>query len=112
MVAASSAQPLPEDATHTLCSKLVPEAFILTPNISEANLLSQEAGYDRIEVNNLDGLRKTGRALRQLGPDHVLLKGGHSPLTRGYKVAKSKAESEIVVNLLFSKDGEDIIELP
>lgn len=110
MVATTGAQLLPEDAVQTLCKDLLPETYILTPNIPEANLIIKKAGQSPVEVSDVDGLKKLASSLHQLGVKYVLLKGGHIPLTKEYKVAKSDNEKSIVANILFGDGICEVIE--
>jgi hydroxymethylpyrimidine/phosphomethylpyrimidine kinase len=52
---------------------LLPLAFILTPNLSEAEAFLGHA------VEGVSGMKKAARELRELGPAIVVLKGGHLP---------------------------------
>jgi hydroxymethylpyrimidine/phosphomethylpyrimidine kinase len=58
------------DALRTL---LLPRTTLLTPNIPEAALLLGEAS-----ATTLDEMQRQARALLDLGPTAVLLKGGHA----------------------------------
>jgi len=72
MVAKSGHHLLAPDAVETLRREILPLAEILTPNLPEAAvLLESEAPRSVAEM------RLAARALRQLGPRYVLLKGGH-----------------------------------
>ena len=71
MVATSGARLLADDALDALRTRLLPLATLLTPNIPEAELLLGR----RIEHG--DAAHATPDALRALGPQAVLLKGGH-----------------------------------
>ncbi len=72
MVAQSGDRLLQEDAVEAVKSQLLPCASVLTPNLPEAaTLLGAEVGQNRAEL--LDA----AQAICALGPDHVLLKGGH-----------------------------------
>jgi hydroxymethylpyrimidine/phosphomethylpyrimidine kinase len=62
---------LAEDAVQTLKTFLLPNAFLLTPNLDEASLLSG------VEVHDLAGMRCAAQKLAALGPQAVLVKGGH-----------------------------------
>ncbi len=62
---------LAPDAIATLKSRLLPHAFLLTPNLEEAALLTG------IEVRDLAGMRAAAEKLRGIGPRAVLVKGGH-----------------------------------
>ncbi|EEY20526.1 phosphomethylpyrimidine kinase THI20 [Verticillium alfalfae VaMs.102] len=46
-----------------------------------------------------------GRAVLELGPHWVLVKGGHAPLTKDYKVAGTEDEKSIVVDVLVGRGG-------
>ncbi|MES2615177.1 MAG: bifunctional hydroxymethylpyrimidine kinase/phosphomethylpyrimidine kinase [Bdellovibrionota bacterium] len=68
MVAKSGDALLLPDAVEFLKKKLIPLAAILTPNLPEAQAL----------VGDLNDSEKLSAALLELGPQSVLLKGGHS----------------------------------
>lgn len=73
MVAKSGAQLLPDAATTALRRHLLPRATLLTPNLPEAaRLLGVPEAADEAAQ------RAQGRALRALGPQAVLMKGGHA----------------------------------
>jgi hydroxymethylpyrimidine/phosphomethylpyrimidine kinase len=70
MVAESGAVLLDEDARSALVEQLLPLASVVTPNIPEAAALAglpEEAGQEGL-----------ARAVRELGPDAVVVTGGHS----------------------------------
>lgn len=56
---------------EALKTLLLPHAFLLTPNLEEASLLTGD------EVRDLAGMREAARKLTALGPEAVLVKGGH-----------------------------------
>jgi hydroxymethylpyrimidine/phosphomethylpyrimidine kinase len=62
---------LDEDAAVVMIQKLLPQAFLVTPNISEAVFLSG------IEITTLASIEKAARAIADKGPGAVLIKGGH-----------------------------------
>lgn len=71
MVAQSGDSLLVPDAVTALTRRLVPQATVLTPNLPEAaRLLGREIG-------GLAEMPEAARALLELGPEAVLLKGGH-----------------------------------
>jgi hydroxymethylpyrimidine/phosphomethylpyrimidine kinase len=86
MVAESGARLLATEAVDALRSLIVPRATVITPNLAEARAL---AGHE-----SLDGL-DLARALHALGPDCVVITGGHR---------------EAAVDLFF--DGGELVELP
>ncbi|KAG6997542.1 hypothetical protein G7Y79_00040g077070 [Physcia stellaris] len=107
MVATSGSQLLPETAVNTLRLHLLPLATILTPNIPEAQLLLHEEddpNHLAIQIKGLEDLIDLTRKVQALGPDYVLIKGGHQPLNKHFDIAKSKAEREYVANILCDKD--------
>lgn len=113
MVSTSGAQLLPEAATKTLIHELLPVAYLVTPNIPEANLIMREAGKPELEVHDIEGLKRLAAAILELGPQFVLLKGGHLPLTKQGNVATSESEQEIVANVLVGRAGEvEVVDLP
>ncbi|KAL2760915.1 hypothetical protein ACRALDRAFT_2131177 [Sodiomyces alcalophilus JCM 7366] len=100
MIATSGAELLRRDAVRELISELLPYATILTPNVPEARLLLSEAGQSPPEVRSVEDLETLGRAARSLGPEWVLVKGGHTPMTSKGKIAEKDDEREIVVDVL------------
>ena len=72
MVAKGGHRLLDEDAVRTLQSELLPKALIVTPNIPEAEVLLGGGS-----IRTLDDMRKAARAIRRLGPNVVVVKGGH-----------------------------------
>jgi hydroxymethylpyrimidine/phosphomethylpyrimidine kinase len=72
MVAKGGHPLLPEDAVTSLRDRLLPRATMLTPNLPEAAALLDEA-----TATTRDGMERHGHALAALGPEAVLVKGGH-----------------------------------
>ncbi len=74
---ATSGGPLSEPGVRdALIKLLLPRARVVTPNLEEAAALTGLTLTDREQVP------EAARALRDLGPDWVLLKGGHLPRGR------------------------------
>lgn len=71
MVATSGARLLQEDAMTALKEKLLPLAFLITPNIPEAELLSGDT------CDTLAARKNVAKKLCDLYGCSVLLKGGH-----------------------------------
>jgi len=71
MVASSGDPLLEESAQEALRVRLIPLAHVLTPNVPEAEALTG------IRLAGVDDLREAARALHELGPRYVLMKGGH-----------------------------------
>jgi hydroxymethylpyrimidine/phosphomethylpyrimidine kinase len=64
---------LAPDAVDTLVTKLFPLAVVITPNLYEAGALLER------EVDSLESMREAAKALHEMGPGFVLVKGGHLP---------------------------------
>lgn len=71
MVAKGGASLLADDASTALIKKMLPLAYILTPNIPEAEHL---AGMD---IRSQTDMIEAGQRLRDMGPTAVMMKGGH-----------------------------------
>jgi hydroxymethylpyrimidine kinase/phosphomethylpyrimidine kinase len=71
MVAKSGDPLLSKEARTTLKEKLLPLAFLVTPNLPEA---SELCGFP---VQDLEEMQESARVIRGLGPRYVLIKGGH-----------------------------------
>ena len=77
------------DALEALRETILPLATVATPNLGEVRLLTG------IDVRDRAGMTDAAHALRELGPQWVLVKGGHLP-------------GDDAVDLLF--DGTDFTE--
>ncbi len=71
MVASTGSRLLDPDAVQAVCDLLLPRAAVVTPNLAEAGVL---AGF---EVADREGMERAARALADMGPQVVLVKGGH-----------------------------------
>ncbi len=87
MVATSGDPLIEEDAVEAIRSHLLPLAALVTPNSSEAGILSG------MKVNTEEDMLKAARSIHDMGARAVLLKGGHV-----------LNDSETVVDMLY--DGE------
>lgn len=72
MVAKGGTPLLHPEAVETLRTKLLPLAEVVTPNLPEAEVLIKQ----RIET--IEDMRAAAQAIHELGPQHVVVKGGHS----------------------------------
>jgi hydroxymethylpyrimidine/phosphomethylpyrimidine kinase len=88
MVSGTGAPLLPTDAMQALRERLLPRCTLLTPNLHEAELLLG------VRITDAITMRDAAAALRALGPQAVLLKGGHLEL------------GDQVCDLLLSPRGE------
>lgn len=86
MVATSGDRLLDRDAERSVAIRLVPLASVVTPNLSEARILSDQ------EVATPEQMEQAGRALLRMGAKAALIKGGH-------------LDGEEVVDVLVTCDG-------
>jgi len=80
---------LDDDGIQAMRAELLPRAFVVTPNIPEAEALS---GH---RIRSLEDAHEAARRIHDLGPRAVVIKGGH-------------ASGDEVVDLLF--DGQRFLE--
>jgi len=71
MVAKGGAQLIREEAKKTLIEELIPLAFVITPNVPEAEEL---AG---MKITHVDDMKEAARIITSQGAANVLVKGGH-----------------------------------
>lgn len=71
MVAASGAKLLEDSAIVSLKKELIPLAWIITPNIPEAEVLVN------FEIRTLEDVKNAAKKILKLGCRAVLMKGGH-----------------------------------
>ncbi|MCX7632495.1 MAG: bifunctional hydroxymethylpyrimidine kinase/phosphomethylpyrimidine kinase [Turneriella sp.] len=71
MVAKSGHRLLAPDAELALRKILIPVAFLITPNIPEAEVLTG------MTIANPEAMKTAAQKLFELGSNHVLIKGGH-----------------------------------
>ncbi len=62
---------LSEDALSILKNELIPQSYLVTPNLNEASFLSET------EVNDIDSAKKAAKAILALGAKNVVVTGGH-----------------------------------
>jgi hydroxymethylpyrimidine/phosphomethylpyrimidine kinase len=86
MVATSGAKLLADDALDAMRTRLLPRATIATPNLPEAELLLGT------RIDSVQAMHAACEALRALGANAVLLKGGH--LSGGDVVVDVFADAE------------------
>ncbi len=71
MIAKGGHALMQEDALHTLKTRIIPLAYVLTPNIPEAEAICGA------EIGSIDDMKEACRYIHSLGADNVLVKGGH-----------------------------------
>jgi hydroxymethylpyrimidine/phosphomethylpyrimidine kinase len=72
MAATSGSRLIEDDAIESLCSKLIPLADLITPNIPEAEILSG------MQIENAVDMEKAAEIIARKYNCAVLLKGGHA----------------------------------
>jgi hydroxymethylpyrimidine/phosphomethylpyrimidine kinase len=75
MVAKGGDRLLRADAVETMVKELLPLALVVTPNLHEAEALTD------LGVRTLDEMKEAARAIKAFGPRYVVIKGGHLPGT-------------------------------
>ncbi len=83
---------------------------ILTPNIPEAILLLRDADIHFKAPEGLEDMKVLARQVHDLGPKVVLLKGGHSPLTKAYKKPRGQEEPSLITDVLYDGTEFTLIE--
>jgi hydroxymethylpyrimidine/phosphomethylpyrimidine kinase len=73
MVSKSGFHLLQPEAVHALIENLLPLAYLLTPNIPEAEILAS------MNIGNQKEMEAAAVRIYHRGPRHVLIKGGHLP---------------------------------
>ncbi len=73
MVAKGGQSLLEEKAIGFLKEELIPQAYLLTPNLFEAQALSN------LTITTLAEARAAAKQIHQMGCQYVLIKGGHLP---------------------------------
>ncbi len=71
LVATSGVRLLPEEAIGALRSTLLPLATVITPNVPEAEALTE------LRIESLDDMRQAAEEIVGMGARSVVLKGGH-----------------------------------
>lgn len=77
MISTSGDRLLEEGAIEALKSKLIRGAFIVTPNIDEAEILAE------MKIKDLDDMKCAAFIIKALGCKSVLIKGGHLNFSDG-----------------------------
>ncbi len=91
MLAKGGAELVDHGALATFKARLMPAAYLLTPNIPEAEKLTG------IAISNEEGMERAAQALCRMGARNVLVKGGHLP-------------EGTAVDILY--DGSDFVRFP
>ncbi len=71
MISKSGFSLLRPEAKANMIEHLIPMAYIITPNVPEAEAITD------MKINTLEDMRRAGEKILQMGPKYVLMKGGH-----------------------------------
>lgn len=71
MVATSGDLLLEKNAVEALKSRLISKAFLVTPNIDEAEILAE------MKIKSVEDMKTAALKIKKLGCKNVLIKGGH-----------------------------------
>lgn len=93
MVAKGGHPLLEPDAVNVLKRDVIVIAQVLTPNLPEAEALTG------VKIADVDDMRRAAAMLRSLGPQAVLLKGGHLP-------------GKTIRDVLCTAEGVEVFESP
>lgn len=112
VMVATSGTPLTKNNVIDLCvNKILPSAYLCTPNFVEAEYLWKAAGGTPIEVNSIENLKQFTLGLQQkLQCKNLLVKGGHILWSNGkrYEGNASDSLSLVIVDVLYQSE-EDIL---
>lgn len=75
MISKNGKRVLSIDAVNALTSQLFPLSSLVTPNIPEAEYLSD------MRIKSLSDAEEAAKCIHQLGPQNVLIKGGHAGIS-------------------------------
>ncbi len=92
MISKGGTKLIDSKAIISLKNRLLKEAFLITPNIPEAEELT------KIKIKNLSDMEKAGSILLSKGVKNVLIKGGHNTTKYVQDLYLSKREMEIFEN--------------
>jgi hydroxymethylpyrimidine kinase/phosphomethylpyrimidine kinase len=73
MIAKGGRSLIQDKARETLVKKLLPLAFVVVPNIHEAENLA------KMKIRSIAAMKKAAAFIHKLGAKNVLIKGGHLP---------------------------------
>ena len=92
MVAKGGARLINQSAIKLLKNKLIKKAYLITPNIPEAEVLTNT------KIRNLNDMIYSVNILSKLGIKNVLLKGGHLNLKYSYDILLTNKKLKIFKN--------------
>ncbi len=71
MVSKGGSSLLDTDAFDAMVTSMIPRATVLTPNIREAEVISN------IKIRSIKNVKEAAKVISKLGPEAVVIKGGH-----------------------------------
>lgn len=98
---------LQADAVEVMIEELFPLAYLVTPNKSEAELILSQRGLPS-GIGSLEDMLRASDDLLKLGPQAILLKGGHLTISTSdvERVSRSRRELQVTRNILFEENME------
>tara|TARA_B100000963_G_scaffold332605_1_gene324273 strand:- start:3556 stop:4368 length:813 start_codon:yes stop_codon:yes gene_type:complete len=92
MVAKGGAQLINKSAIKTLRNKLIKEAYLITPNIPETEVLT------KMKIKGINDMIQAANILLKFGVKNVLIKGGHSKSNLLVDILLNRKELKIFKN--------------
>ncbi len=92
MVAKGGTNLIDKSAINSLKKKLISKAYLLTPNIPEAEILT------KIKIKNHQDMISASKILLSFGARNVLLKGGHSKSNYVFDIFLNEKEIKVFKN--------------
>jgi thiaminase II len=102
MIASSGAKLLQDDTIEVVRNELLPIAYVITPNIPEAEVLTG------LTIKSIDDMKAAAKKLYDMGVKYPLVKGGHIAFKSDNEVAKNGEEAAYITDVLY--DGKDFFE--
>ena len=94
-----------DEALKVLIEKLFPLSDIVTPNLPEAERISQ------MKIENENDIEKAAKIMQSFGAKNVLIKGGHiSILDFGFRISDLENRKPTARDFLFIGDEKNIFE--
>ena len=92
MVAKGGTKLIDNKAIKVLKRKLIKKAYLITPNIPEAEVLAEK------KINNVEDMIDAGKILINLGVKNILIKGGHGNSNKIFDILVNKKNIKIFEN--------------
>jgi len=102
MVASSGAKLLADDTIEVVRKELLPIAYVLTPNIPEAEVLTG------LTIQSIEDMKTAAKKLYDMGVKYPLVKGGHIAFNNQNAMAKNSKDASYITDVLF--DGQNYYE--